>query len=98
MSERFSEKVVLIAGGTGGLGRAVSLAFLEEGAKVAVTYQDQNELDSLRGAAGVRVSSLEGIASTSPTKRRYGSWSRVFLQRAAAWTRSLIPWAATLGE
>ncbi|MGC2108700.1 MAG: SDR family NAD(P)-dependent oxidoreductase [Candidatus Korobacteraceae bacterium] len=60
MSERFSEKVVLIAGGTGGLGRAVSLAFLEEGAKVAVTYQDQNELDSLRGAAGVRVSSLEG--------------------------------------
>jgi NAD(P)-dependent dehydrogenase (short-subunit alcohol dehydrogenase family) len=30
---RFSEKVVLVAGGTGGLGRAVSRAFLDEGAR-----------------------------------------------------------------
>lgn len=62
MSERFSEKVALVAGGTGGLGRAVSLAFLEEGASVAVIYRDQNELDSLRSAAGVRASSLKGYA------------------------------------
>jgi NAD(P)-dependent dehydrogenase (short-subunit alcohol dehydrogenase family) len=60
VSERFSNQVVLVAGGTGGLGRAVSMAFLEDGARVAVTYQNQNELDSLRNAAGARASSLAG--------------------------------------
>ena len=33
MSSDLSGKVVLVAGGTGGLGRAVSLAFLERGAR-----------------------------------------------------------------
>ena len=32
MSERFTAQVVLIAEGTGGLGRAISAAFVEEGA------------------------------------------------------------------
>src|SRR5271155_1216276 len=60
MSERFSGKVVLIAGGTGGLGRAVSLAFLEEGAKVVVTYRDQKEFDDLKRTGGAIASSLQG--------------------------------------
>ena len=34
MSERFSAQLALVAGGTGGLGRAVSIEFLEEGATV----------------------------------------------------------------
>ena len=38
MNGRFEGKVALVAGGTGGLGRAVSLVFLGEGAKVEVTY------------------------------------------------------------
>jgi len=44
----FSDKVVLIAGGTGGLGRAVSLAFMNSGANVIVTYRDQKEFDNLQ--------------------------------------------------
>lgn len=55
---RFSGKSVLVAGGTGGLGRAVSLAFLAEGAKVVVTYREQKELDSLQSAA--KGASVEG--------------------------------------
>ena len=62
MSGNFTEKVVLVAGGTGGLGRAVSLAFLEEGAKVAVTYRKQEELDALKTAAGANASQLEGFS------------------------------------
>jgi NAD(P)-dependent dehydrogenase (short-subunit alcohol dehydrogenase family) len=59
MSARFSGKIVLVAGGTGGLGRAVSLAFLEVGATVIITYRNKSELDALKSAAPGS-SSLEG--------------------------------------
>jgi NAD(P)-dependent dehydrogenase (short-subunit alcohol dehydrogenase family) len=60
MSVRFSGKLVVVAGGTGGLGRAVSLAFLEEGAKVVVTYREQKEFDAVKSEAGADGSSIEG--------------------------------------
>ena len=60
MNARFSGKLVLITGGTGGLGRAASLAFLEEGANVVVTYRDQKEFDALQRSAGTHASSLQG--------------------------------------
>ena len=60
MSAKFSGKLALIAGGTGGLGRAVTLGFLEEGAKVVVTYQKQEEFDAVKNAAGSNGPSLEG--------------------------------------
>jgi NAD(P)-dependent dehydrogenase (short-subunit alcohol dehydrogenase family) len=59
---RFSGSVVLVAGGTGALGRAVSLAFLQEGARVIATYRNQQELDSLRSAAEADGPLLEGRA------------------------------------
>ncbi len=60
-------KVVLVAGGTGGLGRAVSLAFVEDGARVIVTFQRSGDLDELKKAASAKLSeadsaSLEGFA------------------------------------
>ena len=60
MSGKFEGKVVLVAGGTGGLGRAVSLAFLAEGAKVVATYRVPEEFESLKSAAGANGSSLKG--------------------------------------
>jgi NAD(P)-dependent dehydrogenase (short-subunit alcohol dehydrogenase family) len=60
MAERFADKVVLIAGGTGALGRAVSLAFLDESAQVVVTYQRESEFVTLRNATGTHVASLDG--------------------------------------
>ena len=62
MPARFSETVVLVAGGTGALGRAVSLAFLSEGASVVATSRRSAELDALRSDAGAAGNRLSGEA------------------------------------
>jgi len=56
----FAGKVVLVAGGTGGLGRAASLAFVEEGARVVVPYRSEKEFVELKRAAAGRESQLIG--------------------------------------
>jgi NAD(P)-dependent dehydrogenase (short-subunit alcohol dehydrogenase family) len=60
MNVSFAGKVVLVAGGTGGLGRAVSLAFLAEDAKTVVTYRKEGEFAELQKFAGAAASLLEG--------------------------------------
>jgi NAD(P)-dependent dehydrogenase (short-subunit alcohol dehydrogenase family) len=52
MTGKFSGKVALITGGTGGLGRAVTLALLHEGASVIATYIRKQEADALKDAVG----------------------------------------------
>ncbi len=56
----FHDKVVLVAGGTGGLGREVTMAFLEAGANVLVTYVAEDEFAALASAA-------QKIGATPPT-------------------------------
>src|SRR2546430_240301 len=60
MSGRFSGSVVLVAGGTGGLGRAVTSAFLEESATVAVTYRNHPEWEKFKTATSTHAALLEG--------------------------------------
>ena len=60
MNIDFVGRVILVAGGTGGLGRSVSLAFLGEGAKVIVTYRKEEEFRALKQAAGTNATSLQG--------------------------------------
>jgi len=55
----FNEKIILVTGGTGGLGREVTMAFLEAGATVVVTYRVAEEFASLIAAA-------EKIGATKP--------------------------------
>src|SRR5258707_11591500 len=55
----FHDKIVLIAGGTGGLGREVTMAFLQAGASVMVTYRRAEEFAAV-------VSSAERIGTKPP--------------------------------
>jgi len=65
-------RVVLVAGGTGGLGRAVSLAFLEEDARVFVTYRKQEELDILKNLAVGKGSQLNGFSADVTNEAEVG--------------------------
>jgi NAD(P)-dependent dehydrogenase (short-subunit alcohol dehydrogenase family) len=47
----FHDKIVLVTGGTGGLGREVTMAFLESGATVVVTYRAAEEFAAVKAAA-----------------------------------------------
>jgi len=49
---RFDGRVIVVAGGTGALGREVALAFLAEGATVVAVGRRESEAASLAAAAG----------------------------------------------
>ena len=51
---------MLITGGTGALGSAVARAFLQQGAKVAVTYRAQREYDDLQSLLASERAQLRG--------------------------------------
>ena len=55
MEQGFSGRSVLVSGGTGGLGRAVTLAFLAEGARVVATDLDMAKLGDLDRAVRRRL-------------------------------------------
>jgi NAD(P)-dependent dehydrogenase (short-subunit alcohol dehydrogenase family) len=57
---RFQGQVVLVTGGTGALGSAVTRAFLQEGASVAVTYRTRQEYEELQRSAAADAARLRG--------------------------------------
>lgn len=60
MQISFKDSVVLVAGGTGGLGHAVSMGFLAEGAKVIVTYRNAKEFEAVNSESAGLPGTLEG--------------------------------------
>jgi NAD(P)-dependent dehydrogenase (short-subunit alcohol dehydrogenase family) len=99
---RHSEKRVIVAGGTGALGRAVTLAFLEQGAIVAVTSRRRAEYDALASAAGnerARLCALEGdvtdpaaaAAMVAQVVERYGGLDAL-VTTVGAWAGGAPLW------
>jgi NAD(P)-dependent dehydrogenase (short-subunit alcohol dehydrogenase family) len=59
----FHGKIALIAGGTGGLGREVTMAFLEAGATLRVTFRRAEEFSVVADAAKrIAAPPLEGVS------------------------------------
>src|SRR5919204_4968676 len=52
------DRVAVITGGTGALGRAVSHLFVAEGARVAVPYRNAADAQALRAELGTRADAL----------------------------------------
>lgn len=50
--KKFENKVVLVTGGTSGIGQATAEKFLEHGAKVVITGRNQEKLDAFQQQAG----------------------------------------------
>ena len=108
MTKRFSGQIVLVAGGTGGLGRAVTLAFLEEGARVVVTYRRQSEMESLARLAGEAAALLEGQAIDLSNDAAIASLVQeilaghkrldVFVNTVGAWAGGAKFWQAGAAE
>jgi NAD(P)-dependent dehydrogenase (short-subunit alcohol dehydrogenase family) len=60
MADTFSSKTIIVAGGTGALGGAVSRAFIREGATVVTTFRKAAEYQTLSAALAEGRARLEG--------------------------------------
>ncbi len=57
----FENRVAIVTGGTGALGRGITLDLLASGARVAVTYRSAEELTALARDAGANAERLFGM-------------------------------------
>lgn len=60
MTDRFQNKVVVVTGGTSGIGLATAKAFAEEGASVFITGRRQEAIDAAVKQIGGRVAGVRG--------------------------------------
>jgi NAD(P)-dependent dehydrogenase (short-subunit alcohol dehydrogenase family) len=64
-------RTVIVAGGTGALGGAVTRAFLASGARVVVSYQRKSEFDALAQSAGSALSGAELDATSESAAQQF---------------------------
>lgn len=71
--KRMQDKVVVITGGSGGIGKTTAARFLEEGASVALVDIDQASLDAAREAlgGGERVLAIKADVSDEADVKQY---------------------------
>ena len=63
MDLKLKDKVVLVTGGTGGIGSAIVKAFLGEGAKVAFSSTSQKKIDDLLPTLGAAEGQVCGFVA-----------------------------------
>ena len=78
---RLDGKIALITGGTSGIGFATAQIFVQEGAKVAITGQNQARLEQASKTLGAEVLAIRAEAR-SPTEL-----DKVFAQITEQWNK-----------
>ena len=63
MDLKLKDKVVLVTGGTGGIGTAIVKAFLGEGSKVAFSSTSQAKIDALIPTLGAAEEQVAGFVA-----------------------------------
>lgn len=72
MTGRFQDKVVVVTGGTSGIGLATAQAFVDEGASVFITGRRQEALDAAVRRIGGRITGVRGdMANLADIDRLY---------------------------
>jgi NAD(P)-dependent dehydrogenase (short-subunit alcohol dehydrogenase family) len=91
---RFADKIVLVTGGTSGMGLAAARRFLAEGAQVVITGRDKSRLDDALEALGggdrvlavpgdvARLADLDALTDT--VRARHGRLDVVFANAGVA--------------
>ena len=81
MTSRFQDKVVVVTGGTSGIGLAAAKAFSQEGASVFVTGRRQDALDAAVEQIGGRVTGVRGdMANLADIDRLYDAVQQKHVQ------------------
>jgi NAD(P)-dependent dehydrogenase (short-subunit alcohol dehydrogenase family) len=97
-----TNKIVLITGGSKGLGRSTALHFAREGAEVVITGRSESALDeavSSAAADGIELDAIAGDVSVEEDCRRTVEKVLADLGRAAVlYTTAGVPAAATTWE
>jgi NAD(P)-dependent dehydrogenase (short-subunit alcohol dehydrogenase family) len=91
MTNANGNRTVIVAGGTGALGAAVTRAFLATGANVAVTYRRREEFDALRAEpTAAKLSGAEIDVTNEDAARK-------FVQQVASENGSIDALVITVG-
>ncbi len=73
MTGRFTDKVVVITGGAGGIGRATALRFASEGAKIALVDREETSLEeavkAVRTTGGEVIPILADVTQSADVER-----------------------------
>ena len=75
MASDFEGKVVLVTGGTRGIGKALALQLAEEGALLALNYMSRSN-DAEQTVAEVEERGARAIAAMSPSQMPHGALSK----------------------